>query len=98
VFGFIALEVADEHDPGPLPPEPDRMAIRERALSATPADRFPRSAAAAATMAGYISTGQYVWGLRRVLDGITARSAASPQSEGDVVAAEDVDLSNRQAR
>jgi hypothetical protein len=36
--------------------------------------------------------------LRRVLDGITARSAASPQSEGDVVAAEDVDLSNRQAR
>jgi hypothetical protein len=30
------------------------------------------SAAAAATMAGYISTEQYLWGLRRILDGITA--------------------------
>ena len=24
-------------------------------------------------MAGYVSTEQYLWGLRRVLDGITAR-------------------------
>src|SRR3954470_3498330 len=64
VFGSIALEVADQHEPGPLPPEPDRMATRERALSATLAGHFPRSAAAASTMAGYISTGQYLWGLR----------------------------------
>jgi TetR/AcrR family tetracycline transcriptional repressor len=77
VFGSIALEVADQHHPGPLPPEADRMAIRERVFSATSADHFPRSAAAAPTMAGYISTGQYVWGLRRVLDGITAGAAAS---------------------
>jgi AcrR family transcriptional regulator len=73
VFGSIALEVADQHEPGPLPPEADRMAARQRAFSATPADQFPRSAAAAATMASYISTGQYLWGLRRVLDGLTSR-------------------------
>ncbi len=96
VFGSIALEVADQHDPGPLPPEPDRMATRERAFSATPADYYPRSAAAASTMAGYITTGQYLWGLRRVLDGITARAAASPHRDGedDSVETED-DLSNR---
>jgi TetR/AcrR family tetracycline transcriptional repressor len=39
------------------------------------ADASPRSADAAATMAGYISTEQYLWGLRRVLDGITAHAA-----------------------
>jgi TetR/AcrR family tetracycline transcriptional repressor len=82
VFGSIALEVADVHQAGPLPPEADRVAARERALAATPVDAFPRSAAAAPTMAGYISTDQYLWGLRRVLDGIAARvepaSSASP--------------------
>ena len=83
VFGAIALEVADQHGPGPLPPEADRMAIRERALSATPADLFPRSAAAASTMAGYISTEQYLWGLHRVLDGITARATATLDDDGD---------------
>jgi TetR/AcrR family tetracycline transcriptional repressor len=95
VFGSIALEVADQHDAGPLPPEADRMAARERAFSVTPPDRFPRSAAAASTMAGYISTGQYVWGLRRVLDGITARAAVSPHGDGDSGAADEVDLAIR---
>jgi AcrR family transcriptional regulator len=97
VFGAIALEVADQHEPGPLPPEPDRIATREHAFSATPADHFPRTAAAASTMAGYISTSQYVWGLRRVLDGITARAAASPDGDGenDSVVAEEVDVSSR---
>jgi TetR/AcrR family tetracycline transcriptional repressor len=72
VFGSIALEVADVHQPGPLPPETERIATRQVAFSATPVDRFPRSAAAADTMADFISTEQYLWGLRRVLDGITA--------------------------
>ena len=36
---------------------------------------FPRSAAAATTMAGYISTEQYLWGLRRILDGIASRDS-----------------------
>ena len=83
VFGSIALEVADQHEPGPLPPEAERMATRHRTLAATPAGEFPRSAAAAATMAGYISTEQYLWGLRRVLDGIAVslprRSENSPR-------------------
>jgi len=72
VFGSIALEIADLHQPGPLPPESERIAARRRALAATPAEHYPRAAAAAATLAGYISTQQYLWGLRRVLDGITA--------------------------
>jgi AcrR family transcriptional regulator len=81
VIGSIALEVADVRRPGPLPPESERIAARGRTSSATPIDSFPRSAAARATMAGYISTEQYVWGLRRVLDGITTsvgRTEAPP--------------------
>ena len=77
VFGSIALEVADQHEPGPLPPEAERVEARRIALSETPVDHFPRSAAAADTMAGYISTEQYLWGLRRVLDGMTIRTASS---------------------
>jgi TetR/AcrR family tetracycline transcriptional repressor len=76
VFGSIALEVADVHQAGPLPPESERVTTRQAAFSATPTDGFPRSAEAAATMAGYISTEQYLWGLRRILDGIAARVAA----------------------
>jgi TetR/AcrR family tetracycline transcriptional repressor len=79
VFGSIALEVADLHQPGPLPPESERIDTRLRAFSATPAERFPRTAAAAAELAGYISTEQYLWGLRRVLDGIT--TAPPPTAE-----------------
>jgi len=75
VFGSIALEVADVHQAGPLPPESERVAARKAAFSATPVDHFPRSAAAGDTMAGYISTEQYLWGLHRILDGITARAA-----------------------
>ena len=71
VFGSIALEIADLDQPGPLPPESERVATRHRALAATSAEHYPRAAAAAATLAGYISTRQYLWGLHRVLDGIT---------------------------
>ena len=56
VFGSIALEIADLHQPGPLPPESERIATRHLALAATPAEHYPRAAAAAATLAGYIST------------------------------------------
>jgi AcrR family transcriptional regulator len=81
VFGSIALEVADVHRAGPLPPESERVAARFAALSATSTDGFPRIAQAAATMAGYVATEQYLWGLRRVLDGITAR-ASTPEGLG----------------
>ena len=76
VFGSIALEVADHHEPGPLPPEAERIATRRTIFSATPAEDFPRTAAAAATIAGFISTEQYVRGLRWTLDGIAARVTA----------------------
>ncbi|MEV5961925.1 TetR/AcrR family transcriptional regulator C-terminal domain-containing protein [Kribbella sp. NPDC051952] len=70
VLGAIALEVADETDPGPLPPEEDRITRRRATFDQIPAEIFPRSAAAAPTMARFISTDQYLWGLRRLLDGL----------------------------
>jgi TetR/AcrR family transcriptional regulator, tetracycline repressor protein len=79
-FGSIALEVADHPQPGPLPPEVERVAVRHSALADTPVDHFPRSAAAADTMAGYISTEQYLWGLRRVIEGIAVRAMAPPDN------------------
>jgi TetR/AcrR family tetracycline transcriptional repressor len=80
VFGSLALEVADLKQPGPLPPESERTATRNRAFAATPADLFPHSAAAAATIAGYVSTDQYLWGLRRLLDGIAAQRVGAEHS------------------
>jgi TetR/AcrR family transcriptional regulator, tetracycline repressor protein len=81
VFGSLALEVADVNLAGPLPPESERIATRQAALSVTSTDGFPRSAAAAVTMAGYVSTQQYLWGLRRILDGITACVGSSEGPE-----------------
>lgn len=78
VFGSIALEVADLHRPGPLPPEAERVAARHRTFAAAPAGQLPRTAAAATTLAGHISTDQYVWGLHRVLDGIILHTATEP--------------------
>jgi AcrR family transcriptional regulator len=72
VLGAIALEVADVPQPGPLAPESERIAGRRAAFAAIPAEVFPRTAAATDVMAGYVGTGQYVWGLRRLLAGLTA--------------------------
>jgi TetR/AcrR family tetracycline transcriptional repressor len=70
-FGSMALEVADlDRVSAPLPPEADRVAARLEAFAMTPVDRFPLSAAVAPTMAAYVSTEQYLWGLRRILDGL----------------------------
>jgi TetR/AcrR family transcriptional regulator, tetracycline repressor protein len=82
VFGSIALEVADVHEARPLPPEPERVATRRATFAQTPADRFPLSAAAATTMAGYVSTQQYLWGLQRILDGVTARAGGQEGADG----------------
>jgi hypothetical protein len=41
---------------------------------------FPRVVAAAATMASNISTEQYLWGLHRLLDGITTSQGIDPES------------------
>ncbi|MEW2508327.1 TetR/AcrR family transcriptional regulator [Amycolatopsis sp. NPDC047767] len=80
IFGSLVLEVADVQQPAPLPAESERIATRQLAFSARPPDQFPLSAAAAATMAGYISTEQYLWGLHRILEGLTARVAVRRKS------------------
>jgi TetR/AcrR family tetracycline transcriptional repressor len=73
VFGSMALEVADlGPQASPLPPDSERVANRQDAFAATPTDKFPRSTTAAGAMTDYVSTEQYVWGLHRILDGITA--------------------------
>ena len=69
VFGSLALEATDRGHGDPPPTEAERVATRLRILSATP---LPRSAAVAQVMSGYISTEQYLWGLHRMLDGVTA--------------------------
>lgn len=73
VLGSIALEVAELDHTQPPPPESERIAAREAVFAAVPADQYPRTAAVAATMAGYISTEQFRWGLDRLLDGLTPR-------------------------
>lgn len=73
VFGSMALNVAHGPDAGPLPPEADRVAARRQRFAAIPAAAFPRSAAATDTSATFVTTEQYLWGLRRLLDGITSQ-------------------------
>jgi TetR/AcrR family tetracycline transcriptional repressor len=70
VLGAVALEVADVPHLGALPPEQDRIAARREAFGEVPASTFPRTAAATGVMASWIGTEQYLWGLRRVLDGL----------------------------
>ena len=77
LFGSMALNVAHAPDSGRLPPEADRVAARRQRFSAISAESFPRSAAAADTIATFISTEQFLWGLRRLLDGIAAMLEAS---------------------
>lgn len=71
VFSSVVLDVADLDQPD-SPSTGERIAARHQAFAAAPSDQFPRVAAAAAAMASNISTEQYLWGLRRILDGIMA--------------------------
>jgi TetR/AcrR family tetracycline transcriptional repressor len=70
VFSSAALDIADLNQPG-SPTTDERIAARHQAFAAAPPGQFPRITAAAATMASNISTEQYLWGLHRLLDGIT---------------------------
>ncbi|MFI5959697.1 TetR/AcrR family transcriptional regulator C-terminal domain-containing protein [Cryptosporangium sp. NPDC051539] len=80
VLGALALEAAEHPDPGPLPPEAERITARREALgveapagdAAETEGPFPRTVAAAPVIADYVSTAQFLWGLDRVLDGIAA--------------------------
>jgi TetR/AcrR family transcriptional regulator, tetracycline repressor protein len=71
MLGSIVLVVADVEEPGPLPSEAEWITARGRTFAGTPAEPYPRAAAAAAIRAAYVSTEQYLWGLHRLLDGIT---------------------------
>jgi TetR/AcrR family tetracycline transcriptional repressor len=70
MLGSIVLLVADAEEPGALPSEAEWVAARGRTFAGTPAEPYPRAAAAAASRAAYISREQYLWGLHRLLDGI----------------------------
>lgn len=81
VFSSVALDVADLNQPG-SPSTAERIAARKLAYAAAPADQLPRTAAAAAVMASTISTEQYLWGLHRILDGITASHGTQKPAAG----------------
>jgi TetR/AcrR family transcriptional regulator, tetracycline repressor protein len=80
VFSSVALDIADLSQSGP-PSTEERIAARHQAFAAAPADQFPRIAAAAATMASTINGEQYLWGLHRILDGITASQDTGPHPQ-----------------
>ncbi|GLZ31174.1 hypothetical protein Lesp02_33620 [Lentzea sp. NBRC 105346] len=71
MLGSIALEAAELDPKMPAPPEKERINTRRKAFEAVPPQVFPRTAASTEVMAAYISTEQYVWGLDRVLDGLS---------------------------
>jgi len=81
VFSSVALDSADLDQPD-SPSTAERIAARQSAFAAAPADQFPRVVAAAAAMASTISTEQYLWGLHRLLDGITMGPGSDPESAG----------------
>jgi TetR/AcrR family transcriptional regulator, tetracycline repressor protein len=79
VFGSVALEAADVRRPGPFPPESERIAHRRAAFAAAETGQYPRTSAAAETIAAYISTEQFLWGLLRVLEGVGAHTGRGPR-------------------
>jgi TetR/AcrR family tetracycline transcriptional repressor len=82
-LGSIALEAAELNHSGTPPPEQERVATRLAGFAAVPAGDYPRTAAASTTMAKYISTDQFTWGLDRVLDGVLPPGRTSPYEGAD---------------
>ena len=78
ILGAMVREVAGLRDTSSEPSERRRIAARLRTLAETPPDRYPRTAAAADAIADRISTDHYLWGLHRVLDGITVPPTEAP--------------------
>jgi len=83
VLGSIAMELAGRDRPGALPPGTDRVAARTTPSDAAD-DQRPRTAAASATRARYVSTEQYLWGLHRILDAIATVAGNSDVAGSDV--------------
>lgn len=74
VLGAVLLEVAETDGRHPLPSEPERIAARRAGFDTVDAGAWPRTAAASATMAAWISGEQFTWSLDRLLDGLVPRS------------------------
>ncbi|POM23007.1 Tetracycline repressor protein class A from transposon 1721 [Actinomadura rubteroloni] len=70
VLGAIALEAAEIPPGAPAAPEDVRIAERRAALGHLDPSTHPRTHAAADTIAAYVSTGQFRWGLDRMLTGL----------------------------
>ena len=83
VLGAIALEVADVPHVGALPPEPERIAARRAAMSGVTGQAFPRIAAATGVLATWVGTEQFLWGLRRLLDGLELPAARGRAPRAD---------------
>ena len=79
VFSSLALDMAELSQPN-SPSTTEQVATLYQAFAAAPADQFPRVVAAAATMASSISAEQYLWGLDRLLAGITASQGTGQKS------------------
>lgn len=70
VLGSIALEAAELNRSTAPTPEDQHVTARLADLAAVAANRYPRTAAAAPTMARYTSTEQFTWGLHHLLAGL----------------------------
>jgi TetR/AcrR family transcriptional regulator, tetracycline repressor protein len=70
VLGSIALEASELNRSRTPTPEDQHEATRLADLATVPAEHYPRTAAAAPTMARHISTEQFTWGLHQVLSGL----------------------------
>lgn len=74
VLGSVALEAAELDPAAPLPDETERISRRRETFAAVPAGAFPFTAAAVDVMSAYVGTGQFRWGLDRLLDAYEALS------------------------
>jgi TetR/AcrR family transcriptional regulator, tetracycline repressor protein len=79
VLGAVVLDVAETDGRVPLPCERDRTSSRLAGFRTVDAAAFPRTAAAAPVMAAWVSSGQFRWGLDRLLDGLTPDGAGGRQ-------------------
>jgi len=71
VLGSVALEVAETDARPPLPSEAERVAERRMRLDAVDASSHPYTAATRAVAATWVTAEQFLWGLDRLLDGLT---------------------------
>jgi TetR/AcrR family transcriptional regulator, tetracycline repressor protein len=81
VLGSIALEAAELNRSATPTPEHQHVATRLADLATVLASDYPRTAAAAPTMARYISTEQFTWGLHQVLAGLQQSIRQSPTEQ-----------------